>query len=233
MKLKVPFLKKKKNQVEEDDYLDLMDTTEETVTDYTVSDTDATISIDSLEDVTRTETAEYDEELDDDEEYEYVTPHYTLNAVLLTLAAILIGAAATFFLVREPMYESIKNVYLEQGYIKTEGAFAIPEDIAAGKTAYVNGQMIIGTYVELDTSNATATPGDILKGYTAYVNGAKIEGTIASFTPDDSYIPGTKDTVVPKGYYLNGDIVVAGEVNFTANNIRKGATIFGVAGTRD
>ncbi|MBR0385946.1 MAG: hypothetical protein IJI05_05305, partial [Erysipelotrichaceae bacterium] len=71
MKLKVPFLKKKKNQVEEDDYLDLMDTTEETVTDYTVSDTDATISIDSLEDVTRTETAEYDEELDDDEEYEY------------------------------------------------------------------------------------------------------------------------------------------------------------------
>lgn len=45
-------------------------------------------------------------------------------------------------------------------------------------------------------------------------------------------IPGTANkTIVSANKYVNGNIVVAGDANLIAANIRKGTTIFGVAGT--
>ena len=262
MKLKLPFAKKKEEEIveeavdeevaeaeeteateevtaESETTEDTVETEEETEEDLEETlDAGATIGISTVEEATKTmEAGEYDldedDEEDDDEEYEYVTPHYGLRAIVLTVVFILIGAAATFFLVRDPMAEAIRQMYLDQGYITTEGAFATAEDIALGKTAYVGGKLITGTYVELDTSNATATAGDIMAGYTAYVNGQKVTGTIQSFTPEGSYVPGTKNIVIPKGYYLNGNVVVSGDENFSAGIIKKGVTIFGVTGTRD
>ena len=63
----------------------------------------------------------------------------------------------------------------------TSDANATEEDIASGKTAYVNGVKLIGTHVcetGIDTSDANAVASDITKNKTAYVNGVKITGTM-------------------------------------------------------
>lgn len=167
----------------------------------------------------------------EDEEYEYVTPHYTLNAILITVVFALVGAAVVYFTLHGHIYQSLWQHYLDSGYIQTTGVVAQADDIAAGKTAYVNGTLVVGTYVDLDTSNATAGPGDILAGYTAYVNGARITGTIPSFTPDQNIVPGTKDIVIPAGYYLTDDIHIVGANALVPASIRKDVEIFGVTGT--
>lgn len=63
----------------------------------------------------------------------------------------------------------------------TAGGTATAGDILSGKTAYARGQLIVGTYVPIDTSDATATSAEILAGYTAYVVGGKVVGT---YVPD-------------------------------------------------
>lgn len=201
--------------------------------------TDSTIAIDSVKevDVSVTDSAalilEGSEDAEDDE-YEYVTPRYGLNGFLLAMGCALAGAAIVFLACRATVAESIKTAYLEQGYILTKDAFAASMDIADGKTAYVNGQLVIGTLVDLDTSNATATDADILAGFTAYVNNEKIVGKIPTFTPNETYVPATKDIVIPKGYYISADIIVSGEPNYTKAQIeaivKKGVQIYDFTG---
>ncbi|MBQ1878085.1 MAG: hypothetical protein II161_04630 [Erysipelotrichaceae bacterium] len=168
---------------------------------------------------------------DDDEEYEYVTPHYGLNAFMLTLLCMVIGAVSVFFIFRQSMKADIRQLYINQGYMQTRDSYATAADIAEGKTAYVNGKKIIGTHVDIDTSTATATANDILQGYSAYVNGQKVSGKIPTFPLSAYYIPSTEDIVIPKGYYVADDIIVQGDYNLAAKNIRKGITIFKVKGT--
>jgi hypothetical protein len=114
--------------------------------------------------------------------------------------------------------------------MQTRDCYATAADIAEGKTAYVNGKKIVGTHVDIDTSTATATAADILQGYSAYVNGQKVNGSIPTFPLYAYYIPSTEDIVIPKGYYVADDIIVQGDYNLAAKNIRKGITIFKVKG---
>ena len=171
------------------------------------------------------------EEEEDDDEYEYITPHYGMNAFMITILFMLIGAAVTFFLTRPMLTESIRQGYLDMGYINTRDATATANDIAFGKRAYSNVGGIDGSFVEIDTSNATATAEDILLGYTAYVNGLKVTGTIPTFNPSLSYSPGVKDIVIPKGIYIAGNLYIKGDDNLKPENIREGVSIFDVKGT--
>lgn len=75
--------------------------------------------------------------------------------------------------------EIMQMILNNSGY-RTWPASATAEDIAEGKTAFVEGEMLTGTHVcdpGLDTSDATASASDILFGMTAYVNGEKVTGT--------------------------------------------------------
>lgn len=81
-----------------------------------------------------------------------------------------------------------------------------------------------------DTSDATATTGDILNGKTAYVKGEKVTGTI-TIKGAQVYTPRATDQTILAGYYLKGNQTIEGDANLIADNIKKGVSIFGVAGT--
>lgn len=94
---------------------------------------------------------------------------------------------------------------------------------------YTTANLLNSQISGIDTSDANATASDILLNKTAYVNGSKITGNIPSRTQGD-ITPGTSDITINSGYY-GSSFKVKGDSNLIAENIKSGATIFGVAGT--
>jgi hypothetical protein len=176
------------------------------------------------------ETQEFDEYYDDDE-YEYVTPNYFKTAFIIGLVCVLAGLVLSFFIFKNKMAVDIRTAYEQKGYMLTNGCTATAEDIKEGKTAYIRGQLVIGTMKDIDTSNATATAADILKGYTAYIDGQLVTGTIPTYNGLTTVVPSTTDYKIAKGVYLADDIVVRGESNLSSENIVRNVTIFGVSGS--
>lgn len=82
----------------------------------------------------------------------------------------------------------------------------------------------------VDTSNGTATSSDILSGKIAYVKGDSIEGSIP-LLGTQTITPGTSNQKVSAGNYLSGDLIVYGDSDLVAANIKSGIDIFGVKGT--
>lgn len=207
---------------------------EETKVIETIETTEAETSEEVVE-----ETVEQNEEditkgnevITDSSEYEYVTPHYLANAILMVIVCVIVGLVASYLLFGNTIKESVKNKYIANGFILTEGATATAADIRQGTTAYINGKLVEGTYIDLDTSTATAKPSDILEGYTAYVNGELITGTIKTYTGTTIFIPSTKDQKISKGVYLNSTVLIQGDANLVSSRIKKGVKIFGVVGT--
>ena len=106
----------------------------------------------------------------------------------------------------------------------------VAENIKSGVSIFgVTGTLEAGS-TGTDTSDATATAGDILNGKTAYVKGEKVTGTI-TIKGAQVYTPRATDQTILAGYYLKGNQTIEGDANLTAENIKSGVSIFGVAGT--
>lgn len=77
----------------------------------------------------------------------------------------------------------------------------------------------------------TASAANIYPGQTAWVNGNKVTGTMAT-QGGGTYTAGTADkTVVAANRFVTGNVVVKGDANLTAGNIKKGVKIMGITGS--
>lgn len=95
----------------------------------------------------------------------------------------------------------------------------------AGNIIYPSGGMT------LDVSEVTANSATVRTGYRGISNnGVYFNGSIPNKS-GENVTPGTNaKTVNTSGYYMLGNIVVAGDADLTAANIKKGVNVFGVTG---
>lgn len=144
----------------------------------------------------------------------------------------------------QDMPQMIQNI--ETG-IDTSDATATADNMAKGKTAYVNGEKITGNLEEITTSSAFSIYGQVevvgsnQARIASYVNIPKginsSKRTTSSITnlpaiPAMTITPGYNDLIaVPKDCYATGNITVTGDANLIPSNIKKGTSIFGVYGS--
>ena len=80
------------------------------------------------------------------------------------------------------------------------------------------------------TNDGTVTAAEMASGKVAYSKGSKITGTLAA-QGGSTTTPGTANkTIVTAPKRVTGNIIVAGDANLKAANIKKNVTIFGVKG---
>ena len=112
------------------------------------------------------------------------------------------------------------------GLPAADRAKLIPGNIKAGVTFFEGTpRAVAGTF----TADADAGAADLLSGRTAYVDGEKVTGSIPSKAAA-TYTPAAADQTIEAGQYLSGAQTVRGDANLKAENIKQGASIFGVAG---
>ena len=154
----------------------------------------------------------------------------TIGMLLLCLGGLCLGIAAGYFGTNWYVSQKIAREMAEEKYVITTDATATSADIVKGKTAYIDGQLVVGTMEDINTSDANATASQIMRGKTAYVNGVLVVGTMDS-VDGMTITPGKTDIIIPIDGYLKSDIVISGDKNLKSQNIRNGITIFNTFGS--
>lgn len=95
---------------------------------------------------------------------------------------------------------------------------------------YTTGGTIAANTLASQTS-ANATAAYISSGKTAWINGSKITGSLVTQGGSTTTPRTVNKTIVTASKHVTGNIVVAGNSNLVAGNIKKGVNIFGVTGT--
>ena len=137
------------------------------------------------------------------------------------------------------------NTLSFNGYARNFGD-ATAEDVAEGKTfTSAAGLKVTGTAksstpalqsksVTPSESVQTVTPDDGYDGLDSVEVGAIASDYVGSGVPRQgaqTITPGTSDQKIASGKYLTGDQTIKGDANLIAGNIKKGVSIFGVAGS--
>ena len=99
-----------------------------------------------------------------------------------------------------------------------------PDLVAANIKKGVTLFGVAGSPNVVDTGAGTAVAANLVAGKTAFVKGALVTGTIATRTPSAA------QTAQPAGYY-NAFNLATVDPDLVAANIKKGVTLFGVAGS--
>lgn len=114
------------------------------------------------------------------------------------------------------------------GLASSEVAKLTPENIKTGVNIVANGKTISGNF----TADGNVAANEILNGKVAYSRGQRIVGQIPS-KGGESFRPTTYDQTISAGQYLSGNQIIQGDWNLRPENIKSGATIFGVRGNYD
>jgi hypothetical protein len=83
-----------------------------------------------------------------------------------------------------------------------------------------------------DVATGNATASDIISGKTATTDAGEIVGTMPNRGAGGTVTPTNTDQTKQAGYY-SSDIVIKGDADLVASNIKKDVDIFGVIGTLD
>lgn len=121
-----------------------------------------------------------------------------------------------------PVIGTMPNNGAVSGALNCGGSYKIPK-------GYHDGNGVITANSLASQTVGTATAAQILSGKTAWANGEKITGTIQSQAAQ-TITPGTANKTIAAGKYLSGVQTIKGDSNLKADNIKKGVSIFGVAG---
>lgn len=104
------------------------------------------------------------------------------------------------------------------------GSYAIP-------AGWHNGQGKVTANSLASQTDANAAAGDILTGKTAWVKGSKVTGSMATQAGGTYKSTTANQTISCSGKKMTGNVVIQGDANLVAANIKKGVTILGVTGT--